>query len=519
MEYFIIVKYYIMPKLFRLTSNADDGLVDVNFKEDINIRSDSKIALKNASFSADDQRFQVTPTNGQMTYVSGTGAAPQVIDLSVVQYSRATANSLLQDIRNKLNQEMTQTSATLGTQWDVSQSGGNTLIEQRICPNDRALFLNYIQPPRGTFTGVQPVAGYDTELDIVGDDYVNDHSQNINSYASLSKGIGVFRTRIHKLNTYATDPSKNGFIMGVSETNPRDWANPIAGNYSLDDLTYYVNVKDQSLAQKIMTKDKGGAEVDTTQSLQNTGNNADEDANIIDIRIQNGQILFDLFKIDTGAAVNLATFTIPDKRQNLYPFLIFRGAQASMELQRIQFLIDPFENDLRPYLGQVRPTEAVLTGLGAKPIPISPTAGAVGRTLAFEDDGLPPESQITQVLGFENNPIVNRNQYRGQFLARSDGVYELAIQNPFYIIRLLNIDIDSWDAEYGSRYNVIATIGPSNSAENVNHSIYYEAPELLYLDIKNSSPRSLRNIKLQILNADLSKPRLDGLTSITLVVN
>ena len=123
------------------------------------------------------------------------------------------------------------------------------------------------------------------------------------------------------------------------------------------------------------------------------------------------------------------------------------------------------------------------------------------------------------MLGFESNPIVNANIFRGQYLARSDGVYELAIQNPFYIVRLLNIDIDSWDAEYGSRYNVIATIGPSNSAENADESIYYEAPELIYLDIKNSSPRSLRNIKLQILNADLSKPRLDGLTSVTLIVN
>ena len=514
MEYFIIVKYYIMPKLFRLTSNDPTGLVDVNFKEDITIRPDSKIALKNASFSSDDQIFAVTPTNGQMTYVQASGAAAQVIDLNVAQYSKATAYSLLQDIRNKLNQEMTQASATLGTQWQVSQSGGSTLIEQRICPNARELFLNYIQPPRGTFTDtVQVIPGFATELNICGNDYVNDQSQNINSYASLSKGIGVFRTRIHKLNTYATDPSKNGFIIGLSEISPRDWANPVAGNYSLDDLTYYVNVKDQSLAQKIMSKAKGGAEIDTTQSLQNTGSDADEDANSIDIRVQNGQIVFDLFKRGTGAAVNLATFTIADKRQKLYPFLMFRGAEASMELQAIKFLIDPFENDLTSYLGQARPTEADLTGLGAAPLPISPSAGALGRTLAFENN------EITRLLGFEGNPIVNANIFRGQYLARSDGVYELAIQNPFFIVRLLNIDIDSWDAEYGSRYNVIATIGPSNSAENADESIYYEAPELIYLDIKNSSPRSLRNIKLQILNADLSKPRLDGLTSVTLIVN
>ena len=501
-----------MPKLFRLTSNDPTGLVDVNFKEDININPDSKIALKNASFSADDSVFAVTPTNGQMTYVQAAGAAAQVIDLDVQTYSRANANALLQDIRDKLNNKMNQTSSTLGTQWNVSQSGGSTLIEQRICPNDRDLYINYLQPPRGDFDNVTIAGGgFPNELDINGDAYVTDHSQNVKSYASLSKGIGVFRTRIQKLDTYATDPNANGFIMGLSEVNPRDWAAPVGGNFSLNDLTYYVDVRDQSFPVKITSKDKGGTEQNTGESLQITGSNADAGANQIDIRVQDGQIVFDLFKQADAQATNLATFTLSNKRQKLFPFLIFRGAAGSMNLQGIKLMVDPFENDLTTYLGRTRPTDQA--GVGATPVPISPTAGATGRTLSFQD------GDVTRLLGFDGNPIVNENIYRGQYLARSPGVYELAIQNPFYIIRLLNIDIDSWDAEYGSRYNVIATIGPTNSADSADESVYYEAPELLYLDIKNSSPRSLRNIKLQILNADLSKPRLDGLTSVTLVVN
>lgn len=511
MEYFIIVKYYTMPKLFRLTSNDPSGLVDVNFKEDININPDSKIALKNASFSSDDSIFQVTPTNGQMTYVQATGAVPQVIDLDVENYSRTNAHALLQDIRDKLNEQMKETSATLGTQWNVSQEGGSTLIEQRVCPNDRDLFINFLQPPRGDFENVTVDAtGFPNELNINGDAYVTDQSQNIKSYASLSKGIGVFRTRIEALNTYATDPNANGFIMGLSEVNPRNWAPAVGGNFSTNDLTYYIDVRDQSFPVKITSKDKGGTEQDTGQGLQATSNNADVGENQIDIRVQNGQVVFDLFKFNDANATNLATFTLTTKRQALFPFLIFRGAAASMNLQAIKLTVDPFENDLSGYLGRVRPTDA--ESLGATPTPIAPTIGATGRTLSFQD------GDITRLLGFEDNPIVNENIYRGQYRASSPGVYELAIQNPFFIIRLLNIDIDSWDAEYGSRYNVIATIGPTNSAESNDESIYYEAPELLYLDIKNSSPRSLRNIKLQILNADLSKPRLDGLTSVTLVV-
>ena len=501
-----------MPKLFRLTSNNPSGLVDVNFKEDININPESKIALKNASFSVDDTIFEVTPTNGQMTYVQATGAVPQVIDLDVGNYSRTNAHALLQDIRDKLNEKMNQTSATLGTQWEVSQEGGNTLIEQRICPNERSLFINFLQPPRGEFDNVTIDAGFANELNINGDAYVTDDSQNIKSYASLSKGIGVFRTRIQKLNTYATDPNSNGFIMGLSEVNPRAWAPQVNGEFDINDLTYYINVRDPSQAQPITSKDKGaGGEVDTGEALQTTSNNADAGENSIDIRVQNGQVVFDLFKLDDANATNLATFTLSNKRQKLFPFLIFRGAAASMNLQAIKLTVDPFENDLSGYLNRVIPTPA--ESLGIQPIPISPAIGALGRTLSFQD------GDITKLLGFFSNPIKNENVYKGQYRAESPGVYELAIQNPFFIIRLLNIDVSSYDAEYGSRYNVLATIGPTNSAESADESVYYEASELLYLDIRNSSPRSLRNIKLQVLNADLSKPRLDGLTSITLVVD
>ena len=504
-----------MPKLFRLTSNDPTGLIDVNFKEDIQIEPESKIALKNASFSSDDATFTVTPTNGQMTYVRATGATPQVIDLTTTTYSRGNANALLNDIRDKLNNNMEQVSTTLGTQWNVSQQGGSTLIEQRISPNNRDLYLNYINPPRGDFNGITPVAGeYPSELDINGDTPKADMTQYFQSYATLSKGIGLFRARIGKLDTYATDVNQNGFIMGLSETNPRDWAPPVLGEFAAGDLTYYINVRDPiSATNAIDKKDKGGAETDTGFFLEKTGNDATANANFIEWRVQNGQIVVYLYrKGDAGPTpITLATFTLANKRQDLYPFMIFRGADGSMNVRGIKFSVDPFANDLTTYLGAVSPTSSDL--LGVAPPAYSPSLGSGGRTLSFQD------GTISRLLGFEVDPILNENRYRGQYLARSPCVYELSLQNPFFIIRLLNIDIESWDSEYGSRYNVIATIGPINSDGSSDNNIYYEASELLYLDIKNSSPRSLRNIKLQILNADLSKPRLDGLTSLTLVVD
>ena len=44
-------------KLLRLTSNNNNGVVDVNFNEDIRIESDSKISLLNTSFSVNKKEF------------------------------------------------------------------------------------------------------------------------------------------------------------------------------------------------------------------------------------------------------------------------------------------------------------------------------------------------------------------------------------------------------------------------------------------------------------------------------
>ena len=55
-------------KLLRLTSNNNNGVVDVNFNEDIRIESDSKISLLNTSFSVNKKEFLVSINNRQLIY-------------------------------------------------------------------------------------------------------------------------------------------------------------------------------------------------------------------------------------------------------------------------------------------------------------------------------------------------------------------------------------------------------------------------------------------------------------------
>ena len=80
-----------------------------------------------------------------------------------------------------------------------------------------------------------------------------------------------------------------------------------------------------------------------------------------------------------------------------------------------------------------------------------------------------------------------------------------------------NIDLESFDADSKGRFNILSTFG--NEQENSTRSIFYEASNPIFLDIKNSTPRSLRNIRIQILNSDLTKTSTDGFSSITLLLN
>ena len=44
-------------KLLRLTSQTNNGIIDVNFNEDIQIKPDSQISLLNTSFSINKKRI------------------------------------------------------------------------------------------------------------------------------------------------------------------------------------------------------------------------------------------------------------------------------------------------------------------------------------------------------------------------------------------------------------------------------------------------------------------------------
>ena len=112
--------------------------------------------------------------------------------------------------------------------------------------------------------------------------------------------------------------------------------------------------------------------------------------------------------------------------------------------------------------------------------------------------------------------VVGKNRYAGQFLNKAENSFRIQIQNPYFIIKINNIDLESYDADSKGRFNILSTFG--NDQENTTRSIFYEASNPIFLDMKNNTPRTLRNIRIQILNSDLTQTATDGFSSITLLI-
>ena len=494
-------------KLLRLTS--DRAIIENNFNQSIEIPKDAQIAVQSASFSIDENIFSINGKNNEITFNYSKNNS-QLIKLTDATYSKTNSNDLLVDFTNSLNNQMEFNSTNLGTQWQISQKGGKTQVSQQLCPANIQLSQNY-------FGKDDTLSRKDASINILSGNrfsinannaVVND-TQLIASYASMCKGVSSFRIRIDKLNTNA-NTNENGFFIGLSEIQPKNWSIGTNNLYSSDEKTYFLHVQDCA-AGNILLKKKGGNASDTGSALQETGNNADPNANQIEINKSGDKLFFSLYRQADGNSITLGSATLTNPQVDLYPFIIMRGDSSNLELGRIRILFDPFKNNFTPYLSPLQADDGHDDSFGATPIRINNQVNTRDKSLKFQDP------LVAELLGFESDLITNNAQvYRGQFIHISENLYKFQIENPFFLIRTVNIDLESFDNIQGGKFNILQCIG--NKTDNASNSVYYETSSPVFLDVKNNVPRNLSSIRVELLNADLSRPTLDGLFSLVLLI-
>jgi hypothetical protein len=82
------------------------------------------------------------------------------------------------------------------------------------------------------------------------------------------------------------------------------------------------------------------------------------------------------------------------------------------------------------------------------------------------------------------------------------------------MIELRNIQVDSYNSDTGQRQNIIAVI-PQQTA-GVKGIIEYEPNNLYFIDILQET--LIRNFTARILRIDGSRPKLSGISVLTLLI-
>ena len=511
-----------MSKYLRLTSVNNLGKVETNFNEDIRIDEDSKIALLNASFSVNDASFTVNSRNDTITYKSiSTGAGnPSTIALTKRTYNRTTASDFIDDIELQLNNQQVENSQNIGNQFQVQQSSnGKVEIQSNISPNSAQLVNAFLNAPLGVNRGTAEasISGNDIRLRNSGTS-VADHRNYVASFSPIGKGISALRLKINNLQNNAGSEASNGFIMGFSKKNPKDWV--LNNNIlSVSDFGYCIEVGDPALAgdNGAIRFRNGFSNTNTfTNSagnlvLDKTGNNARADANSLEIIYVNGKIQVRLYRASQGAGTfeNIAgintEFEVAEGI-DLFPYCVVKGSAAIMNLTNFRFYLDPYKSDLTPYLNSLEHQEDGL--VGATPIQVR-NRGA-SRSLEFAS------LELANELGFNEVNLPNVARTQGEFRAEADNLFDALIQNPYFIIRMLNMELESYDGSQGGRFNVVSSFG--DNSQNTQNSVFYEASNPIFLKISNRTARTIRNMKCQILNADLSPVSTDGSISLVFLV-
>ena len=490
-------------KLLRLTSDKSDGSIETNFKEDIRIDANSQIALMNASFSVENDKFTIDSFNNTLTYQYLQFTSFDV-RLTADIYDKATSHLLYEDIQKKLNAGLPTNGNTIGAQFICNNATTKTLIENKISPNSGQLYLDYTSGLSGTRTGSITMTKQTNNITINAQFASADDDQYIASYAEFGKGNSTLRTRIKKFTENTFLPGSNGYIIGLSNKNPNEWTFA-GGNLDPTDKTYYIQVKNPSDVIYYYSPTIGEF-TDTMQLDKDTNGDCIPDANHINIDLENGNLVYKIFRASLPNPVIIHTEAI-DTSIPLYPFCIVRGNTDNLSIAGFKFTLDPFKSDLSKYLNVSLDEDD--GSLGAVPVIIKNTASKY-KSLTFQS------IELAQALGFESSFLENQSSLKYWFSNKSPNNYILNIQNPYFIINSKSIDLETYDGEVDGRFNILSTFG--DNTENSKGSVFYEVNNPVFLDIRNTTPRSIRNLRFQILNADLSKINNDGQISIVLLI-
>ena len=479
-------------KLIRITSNNPEGRFETLFKTDINIKENSKIGLKSATFSTHKEYFVIDGNNNKIQFQYTNTGTVQEIFLNNATYNLQNTSLLFKDFTDKLNDGIVLIGKTIGLQFlvDVNRQG-NFSLQYKFSPF--VLETKYYKSTNIsiTSTGINNKNIKSSQaLDVL------DDSSIFHSIKPFTKGSGLFRV---KMTTFLdSGVNGNGLYFGLTRTDPSKFDTPVL---TVNQKDLYIRVNRDGANggfYEVGYLDKDNAGYVLTTPI------VPEVNDFIEIQREQGNFKLVIHKGNTDHLL----FTYNDKDDSDYfPYVIMRSNDTHLRLQNIRIQLNPYSFDslLTEEVSELN------TGLELSKHNPRPERKTI-NTVTF------PSLPFMEFLGFD---ITNGNLSRviqskePNFL--SEKLFLFSIFNDTYLVVLDNLELESYDGFDGVRRSILEVIPAEDREEN--SIIEYQPNNINFINLKLPRKVNIRNIKGRILKSNLDPANLKGMLNLTLLIN
>lgn len=472
-------------RLVRITTENENCFFESTFNSDLIINPYSKIALSSFTTQLNNLEMVIDSQNNEISYsVDGLNKV-KTLTLPNGVYTPSDVGNFWLSVTKLFNESMEYTRNQINRQWRCSMVGGRSSFEFK--------YGTIIKPLSATSTNLfttKNVVNYTTggllvrspTIAPVGNDaYLYMKSPN-------NKGASSLRAKLYADNVVGT---ASGFVLGYTLANPK------ISTQIINPQDYIYGIRYVDLTQPYKYIING---VDYTLPIQ--PETMPQPGDTMEISIFNGSIYFTIYRDATNDFTILHTYTGYNHQTDLFPLCLFVGVDTI--INNIQFTSDPFYNIVNTHT-----TEPILNTNNN--IVVIPTKEPPTQCmLQFNNPDL------AQILGFNNTryPLSGfESKSQNNYLAENP--FELRDFSESYLIELLNIKLNSMDGLVHGEKSILYVI-PQLST--IKEHVIFEAPQLIFLNINNTYPLNLREIKCRVLKDTLSQIKCYGLSTIVLII-
>jgi hypothetical protein len=490
-------------KLIRLKSDNNTVFFNNTIQSNLILPPSSRIALQNLSFEKKAKPLVINNNNDTFEYQMGTEVVNIVF--THAEYLVETFNGFLDDFETKMQSSLNiQNEFMIGAYWRLGEEGNllyinyyqnhtrDILDEQQTGYEQKN--ITYV-PATATDAAqiTKNVAGITANAVVAGDG---------SNYAIMdgTNGCGIVRIKIGDIPVQ--DATHKGYYLGIS-TKKIDTFN---ADFPVDQMDYAIYLAGSTDNYQYMSPDTVGLQ-DSGLTMRNNGKN-NADADVLEIAGSKGKIQMSIYTDNDPTGNMFKELAIPDVALNYYPYLVILTEDATT-VQEFEFTPKKDWSDLT-----LASTPKISSALGAP----TPTDGNLNkRDFRFKFETLP----LAQRLGFntQSTPASGVFNVLPQNIDFDSDNEILFVDNTeCYLIELLNLNIDSYDASLGqqNRRNLLAVI--QNGRTRDQKDVYYDANTPLFIDLNNAYDIPLHNIQLRILDSSEQVPAAEGFSNMTILI-